>query len=42
MEVEGDASGGRAAAAHVDCFVFCVLCCGASGLLATDNTLPTL
>ena len=38
MEVEGNAAGGRAAAAHVDCCVFCVLC-GASGLLVTNITL---
>jgi hypothetical protein len=42
MEVEGEAAGVRAAAAHVDCCVLCVLCCGASCLLATNNTLPTL
>jgi hypothetical protein len=33
---------GRVAAAHVDCCVLCVLCCGVSGLLATNNTIPTL
>ena len=42
MEVEGEAAGGRAAAAHVNCCVFCVLCCGASDLLATNHNLPTL
>jgi hypothetical protein len=41
MGVEGEAAGGRATAAHVDCCVLCVLCCGASCLLATDNTEPT-
>jgi hypothetical protein len=38
MEVEGKAAGGTAAAAHVGCCVFCVLCCDASGLLATNDT----
>jgi len=39
MEVEGKAAGGKAAVAHVGCCVFCVfLCCGASGLLATNDT----
>ena len=38
MEWEGKATGGRAAAAHVGCCVFCVLCFEASGLLATNDT----
>jgi len=38
MEVEGKATGGKAAAAHVGCCVFCVLCCGVSGLVATNDT----
>ena len=41
MEVEDEATEGRVAAAHVDCCVFFVLCCGASGLFATDITPPT-
>ena len=34
MEVEGEAAGGRAVAAHVGCCVIlclCFVCCGASG-----------
>ena len=38
MEVEGKATGGKVVAAHVGCCVFCVLCFGAIGLLATNNT----
>ncbi len=42
MVVEGEAAGGRAADAHFDCCVLCVLCCGAIGLLASDNIVPNL
>jgi hypothetical protein len=38
VEVEGKAAGGKAAAAHVGCCVFYVLCCGVSSHLATNNT----
>ena len=40
MEIEGKVDGGRAAAAHAGCCVFCVLFfvfCGASCLLATND-----
>ncbi len=38
MEVEGEVAGVKAAAARVGCCVFCVLCCGASCFLATNDT----
>jgi hypothetical protein len=38
MEVKAKAAGGRAVAAHFGCCVFCALCCGASGLLATNGS----
>jgi hypothetical protein len=40
MEVDGRAVGDRAAVAQVGCcvYVFCVLCCGVRGLLATNDT----